>query len=107
MKKLSETKETEKFLTSPEVCSWVDDADNTYKIEIQLPGAEKDTIKLKMHDDSFFIKGESEDNIYIGSYGICCPIKPEEAKAIYKNGLLKIEVPFKEPEFHSIEIEIQ
>ncbi len=104
---MSEVKEEEKYLISPEVCSWADDEDNIYKIEIQLPGVEKGTINLKMHDDSFFIKGETEDTIYIGSYTVCCPIKPEEAKAIYKNGLLKIEVPFKEPEFHSIEIEIE
>lgn len=107
MKYLSEVKEEQKYLTSPEVCSWADDEENIYKIEIQLPGVDKDSIKLKMHDDSFFIKGETEDTIYIGSYGVCCPIKPEEAKASYKNGLLKIKVPFKEPEFQSIDIEIE
>ncbi|MFX1489733.1 MAG: Hsp20/alpha crystallin family protein, partial [Promethearchaeota archaeon] len=74
--------------------------------EIQLPGVEKDTIKLKMHDDSFFIKGETEDTIYIGSYSMCCPVKPEEAKATYKEGLLKIEVPFKESEYHSVDVKI-
>jgi HSP20 family molecular chaperone IbpA len=57
---------------APEVCSWADDEKEVYKIEIQLPGVEKDEIKLKMHDDSFFIKGETEDTIYIGSYTICC-----------------------------------
>ena len=107
MKYLSEVKEEQKYLTSPEVCSWADDEENIYKIEMQLPGVDKDSIKLKMHDDSFFIKGETEDTIYIGSYGVCCPIKPEEAKASYKNGLLKIKVPFKEPEFQSIDIEIE
>ena len=107
VKIMTEVKEAEKYLLSPEVCSWADDESNTYKIEIQLPGVEKDTIKLKMHNDSFFIKGETEDTTYIGSYTVCCPINPEEAKARYKNGLLKIEVPFKEPEFHSIEIDIE
>lgn len=107
VKNMSEVKEEEKFVRSPEVCSWADDEENTYKIEIQLPGVEKDSIKLKMHDDSFFIKGETEDTIYIGSYGVCCPIQPKEAKAVYKNGLLKIEVPFKEPVFQGIEINIE
>ncbi|MFX1572117.1 MAG: Hsp20/alpha crystallin family protein [Promethearchaeota archaeon] len=101
------TKEEDKLLTSPEMCAWADDEHSTYKIEIQLPGVEKDTIKLKMHDDSFFIKGETEDTIYIGTYAVCCPIKPEEAKASYKNGLLKVEVPFQEPEFHSVEVNIE
>ncbi|MFX1375644.1 MAG: Hsp20/alpha crystallin family protein [Promethearchaeota archaeon] len=104
---MEEVKEEEKYLTSPEVCSWADDESKTYKIEIQLPGVEKDTIKLKMHDDSFFIKGETEDTVYIGSYGICCPVKPEKAKAVYKQGLLKIEVPFKDIESHSIDVNIE
>lgn len=42
---MQEVKE-DKFLTSPEVCSWADDDSETYKIEIQLPGVEKDSIKL-------------------------------------------------------------
>ncbi|MFX0080422.1 MAG: Hsp20/alpha crystallin family protein [Candidatus Hodarchaeota archaeon] len=104
---MEEVKEEDKFLTSPEVCSWADDDSETYKIEIQLPGVEKDTIKLKMHDDSFFIKGETEDTIYIGSFSICCAVKPEEAKATYNQGLLKIEVPFKESEYHSIDVKIE
>jgi HSP20 family molecular chaperone IbpA len=104
---MTEVKEQEKYVRSPEVCSWADDEENVYKIEITLPGVEKDSINLKMHDDSFFIKGETEDTIYIGSYGVCCPVKPEEAKATYKNGLLKIVVPFQEPEFHSIDVEIE
>ena len=103
---MTEVKEEEKYLTSPEVCSFADDESATYKIEIQLPGVEKESIKLKMHDDSFFIKGETEDTIYIGSYGICCEIAPEEAKATYKQGLLKIEVPFKEAEYKSVQVPI-
>lgn len=104
---MTEAKEEDKYITSPEVCSWADDETETYKIEIQLPGVEKDSIKLKMHDDSFFIKGETEDTIYIGSYTVCCPVKPDEAKAVYKQGLLKIEVPFKEPEYKSVDVAIE
>lgn len=107
MKDMTEVKEEEKYVTSPEVCSWADEESASYKIEIQLPGVERDSIKLKMHEDSFFIKGETEDTIYIGSYGICCPVNPEEAKATYKQGLLKIEVPFMEPEYKSVEVNIE
>ncbi|MHA2339807.1 MAG: Hsp20/alpha crystallin family protein [Candidatus Hodarchaeales archaeon] len=101
-----EKTENDKYIMSPEICSWADDETETYKIEIQLPGAEKDSIKLKMHEDSFFIKGETDDTIYIGTFAICCPVKPEEAEATYHQGLLKIEVPFKESEYHSIDVKI-
>jgi HSP20 family molecular chaperone IbpA len=102
-----EEKKEDKFVISPEVCSWADDETEVYKIEIQLPGVEKEAIKLKMHEDSFFIKGETDDTIYIGSYGICCPVIPDETKAVYHQGLLKIEVPFKESVFHSVDVKIE
>ncbi|MFX0069674.1 MAG: Hsp20/alpha crystallin family protein [Candidatus Hermodarchaeota archaeon] len=104
---MTEVKELEKLYLSPDVCMWPEDENNSYHIEITLPGVEKDTIKLKMHEDSFFIKGETEDTVYIGSYVLCYDVDPEKAKAQYKNGLLKIDVPFKEPEFHSIDITIE
>ena len=101
------TKTNEKFLMSPEICSWADDEHDLYKIEITLPGVEKDTIKLKIHEDSFFIKGETENTIYIGSYAICCPVKPEQTIANYRNGLLKVEVPFKDPMEGAVDIKIE
>jgi HSP20 family molecular chaperone IbpA len=96
----------EKTYVSPDICMWPNDNHDTYQIEITLPGVEKDTIKLKMHEDSFFIKGESDNIIYIGSYAVCCPVDAKKAKAKYKEGLLRVEVPFKQPEFHSVDVNI-
>jgi HSP20 family molecular chaperone IbpA len=103
---VKEEPKVDKFLIAPEVCSWADDEKEEYKIEIQLPGVEKEEISLKMHEDSFFIKGETEDTIYIGSYTICCPVIPEETKAVYNQGLLKIEVPFKESVYKTFTVPI-
>ena len=104
---VKEEKKKDKFLIAPEVCSWADDEKEAYKIEVQLPGVEKEQISLKMHEDSFFIKGETEDTTYIGSYAICCPVIPEKTKAIYNQGLLKIEVPFKESVYQSVDVKIE
>ena len=101
------TEKKDKFLMSPDVCSWANDETEKYHFEITLPGVEKDTIKLKIHEDSFFVKGETEKTIYIGSYAICCPVKPEETKAVYKNGILKIEVPFKDPMEDAVDVVIE
>jgi len=90
---MSENKE--KMIVSPNLCAWADDEHASYHIEVELPGAEKDSIIMKMHEDSFFLKAETENTVYIGSYAICCPVKAKEAKAKYKNGLLKVDVPFK------------
>lgn len=102
---MTEEKE-DKIYVSPEIYMHPNNEHDTYQIDITLPGVERKDIKLKMHEDSFFIKGETEDIVYIGSYSVCCPIDAKEAKAIYKNGLLKVEVPFKEKEFHSVEVKI-
>ncbi len=97
----------ERFYESPEVCTYPDENHQNYHIEVQLPGVPKEKIRLKMHEDSFFISGETEDTVYIGSYATCCPIDPSKAKAVYKSGLLKVDVPFKEPEFQNVEIKIE
>ncbi len=97
----------EKRMVSPNICAWADDEHNKYHIEITLPGVEKNSIFLKMHGDSFFIKRETEELVYVGSYAICCPVKATEAKAKYKNGLLKIDVPFKDLMEDAIEVKIE
>lgn len=99
--------EKEKIILSPDVCAWADDDHDTYRIEIPLPGVEKDTIKLKIHEDSFFIKGETDTTVYVGSYAICCPVSAEKTKATYKNGLLKVEVPFKDPMEDAVDVQIE
>ena len=95
---------SEKMIRMPEIIAWADDEHENYTIEIKLPGVERDTISLKMHEDSFFIKGETEDTVFIGSYSVCCEISPEKANATYKNGLLKVEVPFRDPMEGAIDV---
>jgi HSP20 family molecular chaperone IbpA len=100
------TKELEKRIMAPNMCVWPDDEHNISHIEIKLPGVEKDSIRLRMHEDSFFISGETDEVRYIGSYALCCPVLPEKAKAMYKEGLLTVDVPYK-TKFESIDVKIQ
>jgi HSP20 family molecular chaperone IbpA len=84
------SEENEKLYISPEVYMYPNDKHDKYHIEINLPGVDKEKVQLKMHEDSFFIKGEREDKIYIGSYSVCCPIAADKAKAQLRNGQLKV-----------------
>jgi HSP20 family protein len=82
------------------------DDDSEYLINIQLPGADKDSVKLKLGEDLIHVEAKAESIDYLGDYSLCCPIKPEEAKAIYKEGLLKIRAPFGDVLKGTVDIEI-
>lgn len=100
------SKGLEKRIITPNMCAWPDEEHNTSHIEIELPGVDKESIKVRMHEDSFFISGETDEVRYIGSYALCCPVLPDQAKANYKEGLLTIDVPYK-TKFESVDVEIQ
>ena len=97
----------EKIKVSPNVCSYADEDHKQLIVEMELPGVEKKNIELKMHEDSFYINAPREDIVYVGSYATCCPIDYPKAKAEYKNGLLKIEVPFKDPHSDTVEVPVE
>ena len=96
-----------KSVIIPEICTWIDDEGTGYDIEVTLPGVEKDKIKLKMLDDGFFVEGETDTVRYSGTYDVCCPIDSVNAKASYKNGLLKIHMPFMDILKDAVEVNIE
>ncbi|MHA2038158.1 MAG: Hsp20/alpha crystallin family protein [Candidatus Hodarchaeales archaeon] len=91
----------------PEIFNYTNEDSTGSIIEIILPGVEKDTIKLKMNEDNLVIFGESEAINYGAVYQLCCAVNPEKAKSTYKNGLLKIEVPYKDMLEDIIDIKIE
>lgn len=99
--------EEEKIKISPDVCSYVDDEHKRLNIEIALPGVAKKDIKLKMHEDSCNLIAARKDFDYVTAFTFCCPVKPEEAKAKYENGLLKIQIPFKDPMEDAVKVTVQ
>lgn len=80
-----------------EICSYVDEEHMTLHLEISVPGVKKEDVKLKMHDDSFNLSAPREDFDYTAAVAFCCPVRAKDAKAEYRDGLLKIAVPFKDP----------
>ncbi|MFW9899618.1 MAG: Hsp20/alpha crystallin family protein [Candidatus Thorarchaeota archaeon] len=99
--------EPRKVVFSPQMCSWTNDEGTGYDFEVYLPGVEKDTIKLKLGEETLFVVGETDTIRYVGSYTLCCPVEAEKATSSYKNGLLKIHVPFKEVELRTVDVSIE
>ncbi|MFX1411428.1 MAG: Hsp20/alpha crystallin family protein [Promethearchaeota archaeon] len=94
-------------LIIPEICMYDNEDSTGYIIEVILPGVEKDTIKLKMNKDNLIIYGEADTLKYGGLFQLCCPVDPDKAKSTYRNGLLKIEVPYLDILKDTVEIEIE
>ena len=87
----------EKVKVSPTVCAYSNEDHRRLFVEVEVPGAKREDIDLKMHGDSFALRVPREDLIYVANYALCCPVEPDKAEATYKDGLLRIEVPYKDP----------
>ena len=93
----------------------IKDAGNKYIMESELPGFEKEDIKIDINGDYLVIsaerkseKNDSDENgkyirrertygTYKRSFGIS-DVNSEEISAEYKNGILTINLPKKKPE---------
>jgi len=83
--------------------------DKEYKINVQLPGVDKEDIDIELENDYIKISAEVKDECekeeseiktcefrygkYLRTISLDNPIKTELAQAEYKNGILKINLP--------------
>jgi len=84
----------EKIKVSPDVLAYVDEEHTKLNLEFALPGVKKKDIQLKMHEDSFNLIAHRENYEYVSAKTFCCPVRPDDAKAKYEDGLLLVEIPF-------------
>ena len=75
-------------------------------VEFAIPGAPTDTIELKILEDSIHLTAPAKDVEYVSALALSWPVKPVKAEATYEHGLLRIEVPFKDPMEDAVKVSI-
>ena len=76
-------------------------------IEFAIPGAPLDTIDVKILEDSVHLTAPARDFEYVSALALGWPVKPDKAEAIYVYGLLRIEIPFKDPMEDAVKVAIK
>jgi HSP20 family molecular chaperone IbpA len=76
-------------------------------VEFSIPGAPTETIDLKILEDSIHLTAPTKDIEYVAALTPAWAVKPEKAEATYENGLLRVEVPFKDPMEDAVKVVIK
>ena len=77
------------------------DADGEIKVIVELPGVEKEEIKLSGTDKKLTISVDTPQRKYFKEIDIPAKIDPKNAKSAYKNGVLEVTLPKVEETKHS------
>jgi HSP20 family protein len=81
------------------------DEQDKYRIFVELPGVEKEKVKLDVADNSVQIRTEDERKFY-KMIDLESSVDPDSAKASYKNGVLTVELMKKEqPKGREVNVE--
>ena len=87
----------DKTRVTPCTCFSHDDQQGRLKIDVELPGVDKNNISLEMRKDSFCVSApKGEETEYSGCFLLAHEVEPDKTEARYESGLLKIFAPIKD-----------
>jgi HSP20 family protein len=81
---------------SPIIEQVVDEKNGKLRLLLEMPGVEKEDIKVEATEESAVVTAEREDRKYRAELGLKTPVRPESGKAEYKNGMLEISFSLKD-----------
>jgi HSP20 family molecular chaperone IbpA len=76
-------------------------------VEFAIPGAPTETIDVKMLEDSVYLTAPAREIEYAAALALGWPVKPGKAEATYEHGLLRIDVPLKDPMEGAVKVVIK
>ncbi|HUE70439.1 MAG TPA: hypothetical protein VMP01_06065 [Pirellulaceae bacterium] len=62
---------------------------------------------MKILKDSIHLTAPAREIEYVATLALAWPVKPDKAEATYDHGLLRIEVPFKDPMEDAVKVAIK
>src|SRR6476619_4566254 len=92
---------------APDTVAYADDEHHRLIVEFSIPGAPIDTSDVKILEDSVHLLAPARDIDYVSALALGWPVKPDKAEATYENGLLRIEVLFKDPMEDAVKIVVK
>ena len=92
---------------APDTVAYADGETRKLVVEFSIPGAPTDTIDVKVLKDSIHLTAPARDVEYVAALALAWPVKPDNAEAVYEHGLLRIEVPFKDPMEDAVKVDIK
>ena len=92
---------------APSTVAYADAENLKLVVEFAIPGAPTDTIDVKILEDSLHLTAPARDIEYVSALALGWPVKPDKAEATYEHGLLRIEVPFKDPMEDAVKVSIK
>jgi HSP20 family molecular chaperone IbpA len=92
---------------APDTVAYADSENRKLIVEFAIPGAPAETVDLKMLQDSVHLTAPARDIEYVASLALGWAVKPDKAEATYEHGLLRIEVPFKDPMEDAVKVVVK
>lgn len=92
---------------TPKTVAYADQVRHMLVVEFAIPGAPTESIDLKILPDSFHLTAPAKDIEYVLTQALAWPVKPANAEAIYAHGMLRVEVPFKDPMEDAVKVSIK
>ena len=92
---------------APNTVAYADGDNHKLVVEFAIPGAPTNTIDVKILEDSVHLTAPARDIEYVSALALGWPVMPDKAEATYEHGLLRIEVPFKDPMEDAVKVAIK
>jgi HSP20 family molecular chaperone IbpA len=90
---------------TPRWSAWTED--DKIILRAVLPGVNKDDIEMKALQDRFLLRARRDEIMYNLDLGLDLDIKPQDTKAEYSEGLLRVELKRVDPLDNSYEVPIE